>query len=170
MRLSSSSDLLLADPRATIGLTSFSKHIRFHIMRGQSFPSLCGLLLAAASATTALPPPPGPQGPRAPGPGETCRPETAEYDYVVVGSGPGGGPLAANLARAGHKTLLVEAGDDESADPDTNVASFFKSTGIKESLHWSVPISPNTPRCDRPADTFPTGASSSSTTTTKRRS
>ncbi|KAK8043727.1 GMC oxidoreductase [Apiospora phragmitis] len=106
-------------------------------MRGQSFPSLCGLLLAAASATSALPSPPGSPGPRNPAPSDTCRPETAEYDYVVVGSGPGGGPLAANLARAGHKTLLVEAGDDESADPDTNVASFFKSTGIKESLHWS---------------------------------
>ncbi|KAK8035722.1 GMC oxidoreductase [Apiospora marii] len=112
-------------------------------MRSHSFPSLCGLLLAAASATSALPSPPGPPNPpgppapRDPAAGETCRPETAEYDYVVVGSGPGGGPLAANLARAGHKTLLLEAGDDESADPDTNVASFFKSTGIKESLHWS---------------------------------
>ncbi|KAK7968866.1 Choline dehydrogenase [Apiospora saccharicola] len=89
------------------------------------------------SAQSPGPPgPPSPPAPRGPAPGgQTCRPETAEYDYVVVGSGPGGGPLAANLARAGHKTLLLEAGDDESADPDTNVASFFKSTGIKDSLH-----------------------------------
>ncbi|KAF4967934.1 hypothetical protein FZEAL_10460 [Fusarium zealandicum] len=34
------------------------------------------------------------------------------YEYVVVGSGAGGGPLAARLALAGHKTLLIEAGDD----------------------------------------------------------
>jgi len=30
------------------------------------------------------------------------------YDYVVVGSGPGGGPLASRLAIAGFKVLLIE--------------------------------------------------------------
>lgn len=39
------------------------------------------------------------------------------YDYIVVGSGPGGGPLAVNLARAGYKTFL-EAGDDRGDDPN----------------------------------------------------
>lgn len=34
-----------------------------------------------------------------------------QYDYIVVGSGPGGGPLAANLARANYTVLLIEAGD-----------------------------------------------------------
>ena len=36
---------------------------------------------------------------------------TDTYDYIIVGSGPGGGPLAANLAKANFSVLLVEAGD-----------------------------------------------------------
>ncbi len=36
-----------------------------------------------------------------------------EFEYIVVGSGAGGGPLAANLAKAGHRVLLLEAGSDE---------------------------------------------------------
>lgn len=47
-------------------------------------------------------------------PTEAAGPE--EYDYIVVGSGAGGGPLAANLARKGHRVLLVEAGGDEEND------------------------------------------------------
>jgi choline dehydrogenase len=37
--------------------------------------------------------------------------QAAEYDYVVIGSGPGGGPLAVNLAKAGYSVFLIEAGD-----------------------------------------------------------
>ena len=35
---------------------------------------------------------------------------TAEFDYVVVGSGAGGGPTAARLAEAGYKVLAVAVG------------------------------------------------------------
>ncbi|KAK4209903.1 putative GMC oxidoreductase [Rhypophila decipiens] len=43
------------------------------------------------------------------------------YDYIVVGSGPGGAPLATNLAKAGYSVLLLEAGDDQSGDISTQI-------------------------------------------------
>lgn len=42
-----------------------------------------------------------------------------EFDYIVVGSGAGGGPLAANLAKAGFKVLLMEAGGDPCSEDET---------------------------------------------------
>ncbi|HEU4365184.1 MAG TPA: GMC oxidoreductase, partial [Candidatus Krumholzibacteria bacterium] len=38
--------------------------------------------------------------------------ETTPFDYVVVGSGAGGGPLAARLALEGRRVLVIEAGVD----------------------------------------------------------
>ncbi|KAH0082187.1 hypothetical protein KCU86_g15959, partial [Aureobasidium melanogenum] len=38
------------------------------------------------------------------------------YEYIVVGSGPGGSPLAARLALAGYSVLLIDAGEDHGTD------------------------------------------------------
>lgn len=58
------------------------------------------------------------------------------YEYIVVGSGAGGGPLAANLARHGHKVLLLEAGDDQGSNLKQQVPAFhFKSTE-DEKMRW----------------------------------
>lgn len=49
--------------------------------------------------------------------------DNSTYDYIVVGSGPGGGPLAVNIAKAGHSVLLIEAGDDQTEN--ANVSQWF---------------------------------------------
>ena len=40
------------------------------------------------------------------------------YEYVVVGAGAGGGVLAARLAEAGRRVLVLDAGDDPARPPD----------------------------------------------------
>ncbi|MFL6289466.1 MAG: GMC family oxidoreductase, partial [Thermoanaerobaculia bacterium] len=51
-----------------------------------------------------------------------------EYEYIIVGSGAGGGPLAANLALAGHTVLVLEAGGGSAAD------------GSAEAYNCQVPV------------------------------
>lgn len=50
--------------------------------------------------------------------------ERSKIDYIIVGSGAGGGPMAARLAAAGKVVLLIEAGQDpkwvQSKDPNGN--------------------------------------------------
>lgn len=45
----------------------------------------------------------------------------SEFDYIVVGAGPGGGTVAADLALAGYHVLLIEAGRDTGANPNFTV-------------------------------------------------
>jgi choline dehydrogenase len=47
---------------------------------------------------------------------DTAPPTETGFDYIVVGAGAGGGPLAANLARAGMRTLLLDAGGTDAND------------------------------------------------------
>jgi choline dehydrogenase len=75
---------------------------------------------------------------------------TAEYEYVVVGSGAGGGTLAARLAEYGHTVLLLEAGGDplqlkggDPVDPtgnrlpdDYHVPVFHAFASENEAMSW----------------------------------
>jgi len=75
----------------------------------------------------------------------------SEYEYVVVGSGAGGGTLAARLAEAGRSVLLLEAGGDphelrggDPLDPaenrlpdDYDVPAFHTLASENEALSWS---------------------------------
>ncbi|KAJ0122732.1 Choline dehydrogenase [Diaporthe amygdali] len=59
-----------------------------------------------------------------------------EYEYIVVGSGPGGGPVAANLARQGHKVLLLEAGDDQGQNLHAKIPTFFPAFEEDAAERW----------------------------------
>ncbi|KXX73146.1 Oxygen-dependent choline dehydrogenase [Madurella mycetomatis] len=63
--------------------------------------------------------------------------QLTDYEYIVVGSGAGGGPLAARLALAGHKTLLIEAGDDQGANINYTVPSYHARVSEDERLSWN---------------------------------
>ncbi|KAI0541626.1 hypothetical protein GGR58DRAFT_510714 [Xylaria digitata] len=58
------------------------------------------------------------------------------YDYIVVGSGPGGAPLAANLARAGYSVTLLEAGLDLGNNKNYSEMYNFILAGNDEKSRW----------------------------------
>jgi choline dehydrogenase len=75
--------------------------------------------------------------------------ETNTYDYIVTGSGPGGGTLATNLARAGYSVLLIEAGDDTSYDLRTQILSLNDFSNEGSGWHFFVKHSDDEERAKR---------------------
>lgn len=59
-----------------------------------------------------------------------------DYEYIVVGSGPGGGPLAANLARRGYTVLLIEAGDDQGTNLNQSIPARGTASSEDETMSW----------------------------------
>ena len=62
--------------------------------------------------------------------------ETREFEYIVVGSGAGGGPLAANLARQGHSVLLLEAGKETGGKTEYQVPVLHPRATETPDLAW----------------------------------
>lgn len=62
---------------------------------------------------------------------------TESYDYIIVGSGAGGGPLAANLARNGFKVLVLEAGSKDPKTDNYKVPAYHGFASEDDHLSWS---------------------------------
>src|SRR6478672_8257686 len=64
----------------------------------------------------------------------------ANYDFIIVGSGAGGGPLACNLARKQFRVLLIEAGSQSSWDPSNpesqDVPAFHTRAAEDSKISW----------------------------------
>lgn len=58
------------------------------------------------------------------------------YEYIVIGSGPGGAPLACNLAKAGHSVLLLEAGSDQWDNRNQQIPAFHAYATDDASMRW----------------------------------
>jgi choline dehydrogenase len=81
---------------------------------------LAALLPAAAAAPTAT------------------NTSSLEYEYIIVGSGAGGGPLACRLAMAGHKTLLIESGNDQGGNVNISVPGYQAVVTQDPKLRWDM--------------------------------
>ncbi|KAL3442922.1 hypothetical protein BJX65DRAFT_321051 [Aspergillus insuetus] len=62
------------------------------------------------------------------------------YEYIIVGSGAGGGPLAANLARRGHSVLVLEAGDDQGHNLNTQIPAFHIIASEDPAVGWDFSV------------------------------
>ena len=58
------------------------------------------------------------------------------FDYIVVGSGAGGGPVACALAKAGFEVLLLEAGSDRGDQLLYQVPVFHGLSTEDEAMRW----------------------------------
>lgn len=63
-------------------------------------------------------------------------PQLDTYDYIVIGSGPGGGPLSARLALAGHRVLLIEAGNDQGSRLQYQIPALHAQSTEEANMRW----------------------------------
>ena len=69
------------------------------------------------------------------------KPGESLFDYIIVGSGAGGGPLACRLAEAGKKVLLIESGGDPKIAGEVYDAPGYHGASTEdEDLSWQFSV------------------------------
>ena len=69
------------------------------------------------------------------------RKQDSPFDYIIVGSGAGGGPLACRLATAGKRVLLIEAGPDPEIAGIVHDAPLFHAASTEHpDLSWQFSV------------------------------
>jgi len=63
----------------------------------------------------------------------------AKYDFIVVGSGPGGGTVASELALRNYKVLLIEAGPDYSTN-NVTIPAFALVSEVDPNIRWDYQV------------------------------
>jgi choline dehydrogenase len=58
------------------------------------------------------------------------------FDYIVIGSGAGGGVLASRLARANNSVLLIESGNDQGNNVNYTVPAYAANVVEDPKLSW----------------------------------
>ncbi|KAI9677784.1 MAG: hypothetical protein M1822_008096 [Bathelium mastoideum] len=69
---------------------------------------------------------------------ETANPINLEYEYIIIGSGAGGGPLASRLAMANHSVLLIESGNDQANNINVSVPGYYPAVVEDPKLRWDM--------------------------------
>ena len=65
------------------------------------------------------------------------------YDYIVIGAGSAGCVVAARLSKAGHKTVLIEAGGKDGFLDELYLQESYRGLGIgRRAVDFAIQMCP----------------------------
>ncbi len=72
---------------------------------------------------------------------QASRRKGSPFDFIIVGSGAGGGPLACRLALAGKRVLLIEAGQDPKSAGEVHDAPGYHAAATEHpDMSWQFSV------------------------------